>query len=185
TLHWRVCIRRSDSARLIADISADKSGFLWIPCPAGHFYADPFLIEHRGQIWLFYEDYSYAEKRGRICCAPVQPDLSLGPASSCLDLPYHLSYPFVFLHENDVFMIPESAANESVELWRATDFPQRWVLEKTLFRGSAVDTTPLLHDGRWYFFTALVEPLGSAVFGALFSADTLTGDWVHHLSSPI
>jgi len=82
-------------------------------------------------------------------------------------------------------MIPESSANGSVELWRATEFPFTWSLEKTLFRGPLVDTTPLFHEGRWYFFTALIEPRGRPAFGALFSADQLTGEWVHHPSSPI
>jgi hypothetical protein len=91
----------------------------------------------------------------------------------------------VFHHGGEIFMIPESADNGSVDLWRATRFPFAWTLEKTLFRGRLVDTTPLFHDGRWYFFTTVSEPKGSAVFGALFSAEQLTGEWVRHPSSPI
>jgi hypothetical protein len=82
-------------------------------------------------------------------------------------------------------MIPESGSNESVELWRAKDFPFAWTLEKKLFSGSLVDTTPLFHDGRWYFFTAISEPRGNAAFGALFWSDSLTGQWVRHPSTPI
>jgi hypothetical protein len=102
-----------------------------------------------------------------------------------LDSFYHLSYPHVFHHDGEVFMIPESSQNQSVELWRASKFPFLWKLEKTLFRGLLVDTTPLFHEGRWYFFTTLCEPPGNGAFGALFSSDTLTGAWVHHPNSPI
>jgi len=91
----------------------------------------------------------------------------------------------VFHHAGEIFMVPESAENQSVELWRATNFPFSWKLEKTLFGGSLVDTTPLFHEGRWYFFATLCEPPGNAAFGALFSSDSLTGGWIHHPNSPI
>ena len=183
--HWRICLRGADSPKLLSGVPANRSGFRWIPCPPGHFYADPFLLQHQGQLWLYFEDYLYGAKRARISCAPVQPDLSIGASSVCLDLPYHLSYPLVFYHDGEVFMMPESVDNQSVELWRATNFPFSWKLEKTLFHGSLADTTPIFHGGRWYFFTTLCEPPGNAVFGALFSADSLTGDWLHHPDSPI
>lgn len=183
--HWRICLRPADSPKLLQGESTDKTNFKWLPSPNGHFYADPFLIEHNGQTWLFFEDYVYADKRGRISCLPVSSDGGVGDPQVCLETPYHLSYPFVFHHEGQVFMIPESGSNESVELWRATNFPSVWQLEKKLFVGSLVDTTPLLHNGRWYFFTTLSEPRGNAAFGALFFSDTLTGEWVRHPSTPI
>jgi hypothetical protein len=183
--HWRICLRQIDSPKLIAGLSSNKSNFRLMPCPPGHFYADPFLLRDRGQVWLFFEDYLYGEKRGRISCAPVQSDLSIGAPTVCLDRSYHLSYPLVFHHDGEVFMIPESSQNQSVELWRATNFPFSWKLEKTLFSDSLVDTTPVFHEGRWYFFTTFSEPAGNAAFGALFSSDSITGGWVHHPNSPI
>ena len=44
----------------------------------------------------------------------------VGPPATALETPYHLSYPFVFRHEDDIFMIPESSANRTVELYRAS-----------------------------------------------------------------
>lgn len=182
---WRICLRRSDSPKLITGQSQDKSNFRWMPCPPGHFYADPFLIERDGQVWVFFEDYLYNKRHGRIACAPVLSDGSTGDPTVCLELPYHLSYPLVFHHVGEVFMIPESTRNGCIELWRAADFPFSWKLEKKLFSGSFSDTTPLLHQGRWYFFTALSERDSKPAFGALFSADSLTGDWARHPSCPI
>jgi len=183
--HWRICLARTDSLRLLPGPTSKRPGYQWIPCPPGHSYADPFLLHHDGQLWLFFEDYLYGEKRGVISCAPVRSDLSIGAPTHCLDLAYHLSYPFVFHHDGEVFMIPESARNQSVELWRATAFPFSWKLEKTLFHGSLVDTTPIRHKDRWYFFTTITEPPGNAAFGALFSADQLTGQWTLHPRTPI
>ena len=183
--HWRICLRRADSPRLLQDASAGWSGYGWIKAPLGHFYADPFLIEHQGQVWMFFEDYAYAEKRGRIVCAQIEAGAPVGTSALCLDLPYHVSYPCVFAADGQLFMIPETSRKGAVDLYRCVDFPSTWKLEKTLFRGTVVDTTPLFHEGRWYFFTTFSEPPGNAAFGALFSADRLTGDWVLHPNSPI
>ncbi|MBV9199622.1 MAG: hypothetical protein JOY83_07790 [Alphaproteobacteria bacterium] len=183
--HWRLCLRNAGSPKLITSPAGDKSGFEWIQSPPGHFYADPFLIARDGQLWLFFEDFLYSEQRGRICCAPVASDLSVGAPAVCLELPYHVSYPAVFHHDGEVFMIPESAQNGCVELWRATEFPFSWTLEKTLFTGSLVDTTPLRRQDGWYFFTTLCEPGGNAAFGALFFSDSLTGEWSRHPQTPI
>ena len=183
--HRRIGLLRADAPKPTTAPSADRSGFQWIKDSPGRFFADPFLLAHNGQTWLFFEQFRTAKKRGRISCGPVGQDLSIGEPRLCLDLPYHLSYPVVFRHNGETFMIPESVANKSVELWRAVDFPFSWKLEKTLFQGSLVDTTPIFHGGRWYFFTAISEPKGNAAFGALFSSDDLTGDWVRHPVSPI
>ena len=184
-VHWRICLRRAPFSRLLNELTPGAAEYRWIESPAGHFYADPFLFGRDRQIWLFFEDYLHENGRGRIVCAPVQPDLSIGPAEPCLEVPYHLSYPFLFSHDGEAYMIPESGSNETVDLYRATDFPLSWKLEKTLFRGRAVDTTPVHHDGRWYFFTTLSETPGNAAFDALFSADDLMGDWELHPDSPI
>lgn len=181
--HWRVCLRRAESPRLLG--TTPNTEHKWVSAPPGHMYADPFLFLNDGQMWLFFEDYSYSQRCGIICCGPIQSDLSVGPIIKCLDRPYHLSYPFVFRHNGEIFMIPESVGNGDVELWRATDFPFRWTLEKVLFKGSLMDTTPFFHNSRWYFFTTIAEPPGNGVFSALFCADQLTSDWVLHPRSPL
>ena len=67
-----------------------------------------------------------------ISCAEVLPGGGLGPVRTCLERDYHFSYPMVFEHDGDVFMVPESALNGTVELYRATRFPHEWTLEKVL-----------------------------------------------------
>ncbi len=107
--HWRICLANNPSSRLLD--SSTPIECRWLPCPPGRYYADPFLLHYNRQIWLFFEDYSDAEERGRIVCAPVLPDLSIGPVTPCLDLPYHVSYPAVFEHGGEIFhdsgVVPE------------------------------------------------------------------------------
>jgi len=118
--------------------------------------------------------------------AEVMADGRLGSAETCLDTGRHLSYPHVFRHAGEHFMIPESGADHEVVLYRATEFPHRWTREHVLQRGLfAVDTTALEHEGRWWFFATVGERPGGEVELMLFSSDTLTGAWTLHPASPV
>jgi len=183
-LHWRVGIRRA-AVPLYEEGPEAVTSFRWCHAPAGHYYADPMVFEHGGRRWLFVEDYDAARDKACIAVGEVASGGEVGPVVSCLDRAYHLSYPLVFSHDGELFMLPETGSHGCVELYRAVRFPYEWKLEKVLLPLRAVDTTPLYHDGRWWFFTTLTEPKGWAAFGLLFTAETLTGDWTLHPASPI
>lgn len=184
--HWRIAIRTRPELFLTPEKPVNTEGFHWIESPKGHFCADPFLYEHGGKTWLFFEDFHYAERRGVISCAEIVRNGELGEPREVLRRPYHLSYPHVFHHEGETFMIPETGANGTVELYRAAEFPHRWELEQTLFSGAMpLDTTVWFENGRVWFFVTIVDPPGSGTQLFLFHADSLTGRWIYHPANPI
>ncbi len=80
-------------------------------------------------------------------------------------------------------MLPETAGNHTIELYRATKFPFEWKLHKVLFSNvRAVDTTPLFLDGIWYLLTTSARH-GHETF--LFWSKTLDGNWHYHPRNPI
>jgi hypothetical protein len=181
--HWRVAIRSHNGGTL--DSAANMSGFDWIEAPPGHMYADPFIASRAGLRWLFFEDLSYAENRAVISCAPLTPDGRVGSANVILRSAGHISYPYVFFDGPTPYMIPETAAEGSVRLYRATDFPSGWELHRELYSGAAMDTSAWSQDGKWWFFTTLREPRGRAMMLVLFYSDALDGPWVFHPMNPI
>ena len=182
--HWRLAVRTG--ASLIADSagSPELEGFRWIESPPGRFYADPFMLEEDGRLWVFFEDFDYAENRGRISCAELGKDGAFEPLA-VLERPFHLSYPCVFRADNNVYMIPESAENGTVDLYRCTRFPDRWALESTLLELPAVDSTIWMDAGVCWLFVTLQEPRGHGIQLWLFSASTLTGKWTPHPANPL
>ncbi len=119
--------------------------------PARKFYADPMLFKHRGVNYLFFEDFDY--KKGVISCIPID-----GGAQRCrkvLELPIHLSFPFVFEEAGEVYMVPETYDWGAVFLFKATRFPDRWKPERFLIRGQAF-SDPILfkHNGTYWLFSA-------------------------------
>jgi hypothetical protein len=182
--HWRLAVRSGPS--LIADSTGapNLTGFQWIESAPGHFYADPFLIEADGRIWVFFEDFDYATNKGIISCAKLGNEDLFKPVP-VLERPYHLSYPCVFRAGNAVFMIPESSANGTVELYRCNRFPDQWAIESTLLELPGVDTTIWMEAGVFWLFVTIQEPRGYGIQLSLFSASTLTGQWTPHPANPI
>jgi len=195
--HWRLAIRTEGPAVAEAAAVADLSGFRWIESPKGRFYADPFMIEEGGEPWVFFEDFDYSAQRGRISCSrvlgapggvppgPGTPPGGLTEPAPVIQRPYHLSYPCVFRDGGELYMIPETAANGTVELYRCLRFPDSWELVGELFTARAVDTTVWIEDGVYWFFVTLVEARGRGAQLWLFYSDALTGKWTPHPANPI
>jgi hypothetical protein len=183
--NWRIAFRRGHASFLDGTSGIDHSSFEWQMPPDGHFHADPFLIEAGGRKWLFFEDYVYAKSKAVIACREVMPGGALSGIRTVLNLGHHLSFPFVFEHDGRFYMIPESADNNNIELYYATDFPYQWTLQKVLFRGKAVDTVVFFHEGAFWFFTTLIAPAGQGICLCIFYSDRLDGEWQPHPYNPI
>ncbi|RPJ27050.1 MAG: hypothetical protein EHM33_09395 [Chloroflexi bacterium] len=155
--------------------------------PSDRIWADPFIWIHAGNYFIFYEEQLYSTRRGRIGCLTL--DKQMNPTNNCivLERPYHLSYPFIFEYQEQIYMIPETEQNRAVELYRCTHFPDQWEFVKTLIADiKAVDTTLLEAYGRWWLFTNIREGKYSWDTLYLFSADhPLSDQWTPHPCNPI
>jgi len=194
TPHWRVGWRRLDGPDLIDLRAHPGTGWHDLPDDGTRFYADPFPIEHGGRTVLFVEDYEHRRGKAVISALPFDRDGPVGRPVPVLDEPYHLSYPFVLEREGAVWMIPESCAAGTVDLYRASAFPGGWVKEATLLSGlSASDATLVEHNGRWWMLATVRErPFpGAAPDGSfsdalhLWSAPDFRGPWRAHPANPV
>jgi len=187
TPHWRVGWRRLDEPDVFALRDHPASGWQTLPDDGSRFYADPFPIEHDGRVTLFVEEFPHATGKGVISAVEFGPHGPLGRPEPVLELPTHLSYPFVFARDGAMWMIPESGATGTVDLFRATAFPGGWVRETTLISGIvASDATLVEHEGRWWMF-ATARDGGGAFSDALhlWSAPDFRGPWTAHRRNPV
>jgi hypothetical protein len=96
---------------------------------------------------------------------------------------FHLSYPQVFLEGGAIWMVPEARQSGAVRLYRADDFPKRWVHERDLLPLGFVDPTIFKRDELWWMYaTERGQPTDVL---RLFFADELCADWVEHPASPL
>ena len=126
--------------------------------PPGRFWADPVPIVVDGKVWVFFEDYSFASKKAAIACAPVSADGGLGEVATALECPWHLSYPFVFEHQAELYMIPDTWTRIGLTCGAAAASPGDWRRERTLLDGVNM-SDPTLHrqDGKLWLFGTVSE----------------------------
>ncbi len=184
---WLIGYRTERSKFLANSTKADLNGFTPIIPPKKRSFADPFVFSHDGRDYVFIEDLDEVTGRGRIAVMTIGDDGKPTAPETVLERDYHLSYPFLFEWQGDVYMLPETAATRSLQLFRATRFPYEWELHCEPMRGyPMVDATLHEQDGRWYMFVNVSERGGSLddeLF--LFFAETPLGPWQPHPLNPV
>ena len=163
--------------------------FITLTPPPNRIWADPHTIMHNGQCHVFFEDMDLDENVGIISTAVLTQNGFEQPPVSALQEPHHLSYPYLFEHDKQHYMIPETASSRSVNLYKATHFPDKWSKVKSLLTNiNAADTTLHFHDGLWWMFTngVLHPTMGERDELLLFyTNDVLNGEWQAHPLNPV
>lgn len=123
----------------------------------GELRADPFLFQHDGQTYVFYEAYTPSDTKAHIAVGRLVGD-RLERLGIALKAEHHLSYPYIFRHADGIFMIPETNKARRLEVWRCVEFPLRWELHATGLEGqSSADSALFLFGGKWWLFTNLSD----------------------------
>jgi hypothetical protein len=152
-------------------------------------WGDPFVVFRNNQYYVFLEELPGDTNKGHISYMTIDRNGNRSEPKKILEKPYHLSYPFVFVHEGTDYMIPESFENGTIDLYRCVEFPDKWQFQMTLMRNvRAVDSTVIQHEGRWWLFANIRENEGAASEDELFlfyALDLLTEDWTPHPMNPI
>lgn len=156
--------------------------------PPHRFLADPFIIRRGDLDVCFVEDYDFRNKRGKISVFRISSNQyeELGTA---IDEPFHMSYPFIFSVDDELYMCPETCDIREIRLYKCTEFPLRWSFYKTLIKDvSAVDTNIFFFEDKWWLLTNI----DSAEIGDLcselhvFYSDAFDSDtWTPHAKNPV
>jgi len=157
--------------------------------PIDMFWADPFVIERNGKYYIYMEEYPYQTKKGHISVIEMDAEGNASEATPVVVTDYHLSYPFLLEHEGELYMIPESVANNSVELYRCTEFPYKWEFEQNLMSDiQLVDATLFFKDGFWWLFGNQSKDGKASRWdecNLFYTKDFKDGNWQPHPYNPI
>ncbi len=178
---------------LLYDIREGISTSFWrfkhITPPKDRFWADPFIVARDNKYYVFIEEFLYATQKGHISLIVMNKDGSFEPPVRVLEAPYHLSYPFVFEFESNLYLIPESSANRTVELYKCTAFPLKWEFQRNLMNNcEVVDPTLFQWQGKWWMFVNQIQTEGASSWDELFlhySDSPFSDNWTPHQRNPI
>lgn len=136
--YWNIAFRETEENNFVF-LSKNKK-FRSLKESKRYWYADPFLFEYKGETWLFTEAFDNKTEKGLIACSKYENGTFSSP-KIVLEEDFHLSYPFVYEEDGEVFMLPETSADGCIQIYKAIDFPEKWMKHKVLVRvENAVDT---------------------------------------------
>ena len=156
--------------------------------PKDRFWTDPHIFFKNNIYYIFFEEYFYKNKKGHISLIKMDEKGNYSNPTKILEEPFHLSYPFIFEYQGELYMVPETHSKKTIQTYRCTKFPEKWEFHKILFKNiDAVDSTIFFHDDKWWMFTGIASN-GNLNWDHLclfYSEDPLSCNWIPHLKNPI
>lgn len=150
--------------------------------------ADPFLLEHNGRVFLFYEELLGGSRKGRLRVTELSRDgTEVGPRKAMIRFPCHSSYPYVFKYSDAFYCIPETANCRNVVLYRSEAPLGPWIKQCTLLPElPGIDSTVFHFGDRWWLFCTLRGAKLRSSFPDVYiwHAPSLEGPWEPHALQP-
>lgn len=168
--------------------SINLKNFQQINGPVNSFWADPFVIEKEEGHYIFFEELPADRRKAHISMIEYKGGV-FSNATKVLERPYHISYPFVWEWNGNYYMIPETGDNQTVELYRAKQFPGEWEFVMNLIENVLLfDPTLVFENGKWWLFGTTRHHDFSSTNDQLllYYSDTfLSKNWILHPQSPV
>lgn len=171
------------------DLLPDPGKGKWsLTPPADSFWADPFPIEKDGRVWILLEVLPFSTQRGYLAAVELFADGGHGEPRTIMKTESHLSYPFIFTWQGELYLLPEAGESREVTLWKCEQFPDHWTKAATLLTDVCfTDATLIEHEGLWWLFLTIGEHGGICLQDELhlYYANSPFGPWTSHIENPI
>lgn len=140
---WNVAYRKKQNG---IPFMISEMPYILIKNSFRYWAADPFLFETGKDVFVFAELYDYVLRRGTI--GYYQINAKKPRWIPVIQEKYHLSFPFIYVINDEIYILPEASESNSLYRYRAVDFPQKWVKEAPIFENvKFADTTPISEYG--------------------------------------
>jgi hypothetical protein len=128
--HWNIGVVRHSIEELIDENL--KPNIDWYPFPKKDgFLADPFPMDIDGRTYIFVEEFSYQDWKGKISYIEYPDGFKRDSLKTAHEEPHHLSYPYLFKRNGDVYATPEIRESSQIRLYRVHS-PSDWEFKTTL-----------------------------------------------------
>lgn len=158
---------------------------------SSEFVADPFMLEHQGEWFLFFEilpgsaidNQELQNSHGVIGLAKSSDGSNWHYQGIVLEESFHLSYPYVFTFNGEYYMLPETLGADCIRLYKADSFPTKWSPVAELLPGQHADPSIFYYQQRWWMFSCSTPNRHDTL--ELHYADDLFGSWLPHPANPL
>ncbi|GFQ07582.1 glycosyltransferase family protein 64 protein c5 [Phtheirospermum japonicum] len=139
-------------------------------------------------LYLFYEAKNSITMQGDIGVSQsIDNGATWQQLGSALVEDWHLSYPYVFDYNGNIYMMPEGSAKGDVRLYRAIQFPLKWTLDRVILKKPLVDSVIISHKDKFWLFGSDNSKMGTKRNGQLeiWQSTSPLGPWKPHRKNPI
>ena len=177
----------------VAFVHSDwRAAALWrgidLPMLPGKGLADPFVYSREGRDYCFVEEIDSASTIGSIAVYELFLTYAVRLGTACEE-PFHLSFPYLFHYDDQVFMLLESHQNHDIRIYECMDFPLQWKLKHILMSNiSAADSLLINKENKWWLITNIDHwnDEDHCEEMTIFSADSpFSSEWIPHPLNPI
>lgn len=150
-----------------------------------NYFADPAGFIEENKVHILMEDYSYSENKAHISEAVFDPfSNSFSVPLNSIETKEHLSYPFVFVHGENIYCLPESYRYGYIGLYKRNYSEGIFIEDHVLIdKIDAVDPTLINHNDKWWLFLTLRKYSNTHLY--IYYADELDGVYKPHPANPV
>ncbi len=184
---WNVgIINRSVQELAFSNKEVLRGDVLWMKERSSrNYFADPAGFIEENKVHILMEDYSYAENKAHISEAVFDPlSNSFSAPLKSIETKEHLSYPFIFVHGENIYCLPESYRYGYIGLYKRNYSEGIFVEDHVLIDHiDAVDPTLINHNDKWWLFLTLRKYSNTHLY--IYYADELDGKYKPHPANPV
>lgn len=157
--------------------------------PPKHFFADPFVVTRAEQTICYVEDYCYEKQKGYIAAIALTGNKGYRLLGTVIEEPFHMSFPFLFEYEGELYMVPETSESGSVRLYKCLEYPLKWEYQYDLLSDiHAFDSMIFEANGVWWLLCTVREQGksdDSSSLYAFYSDNPISNTWKPHQMNPL
>ena len=146
--------------------------------------ADPIILEEDGVYYCFFELCTGRISTSELGYAYSYNGINWNYGSKLKGFESRCAFPNLFEYNNEWYMIPDTSS--SIDVYKAVEFPQRWIKVNKLIDGEFADTDIVELDGIWYMFTLNIKEKNNSI--SIYYNNTgewNNSSWIEHPKSPI
>lgn len=173
----------------IEDIIRNKKmeqEFSWFPITNKYqFYADPFMFRlPNNQYCVLYEDYNYKKQYGKISMCILDEYNKPISTKTVLDTKSHLSYPGIFIEDQDIYVFPEAGASGKLSCYYYHEITESLKFKSDIINLPLTDATILKHNNKYWVFSTMRGKNSNNEL-CIFYSDSLFGQYIPHKKNPV
>ena len=174
-LNWKLAVIQNNQTHFIKQ-------------PKDSFWADPFVVLYGDDAVVYFEELK-KDGIGQISCIVLDKDFEIKDKKVILNADYHLSFPNVFLKNGHYYMIPETSANNDLQLYQCDEFPFKWSFHSNIMEDiKLIDAVWVFHDNLYWLFANKIEDFehdNNERLNLYYSESLFTPNWIPHCMNPI